>query len=131
MSKTARQLRQLFCTSLLVLMALGLLTRPVVSATSEMHPVAHPELAAYGADEHSHGESAEDADAGRTSEDGQPEHTDGLHGLMHQASGGAFDRGIAALEVPIVSGRHLLVPAVSDTARIPERLSSPFRPPIA
>lgn len=115
----------------MVLMALGLLTRPVVTAISEMHAVAHPELAAHDASEHSHGESVDVADAGRTSDDGQPEHTEGPHGLMHQSSGGAFDRGIAALEVPIVSGRHLLVPAVGNTARIPERLSSPFRPPIA
>lgn len=130
-SRYARQLRQLLCTSLLVLMAVSLLTRPVVSAISEIHAAAHPELAAHGAGEHSHGDAADDADAGRTSDEGQPEHTDGLHGLMHQASGGAFDRGVAALEVPTVSGRHLLVPAVGNIARIPERLSSPFRPPIA
>ena len=134
MSKGIRRLRQLLCTSLLVLMAFGLLTRPVVTAISEMHAVAHPELVAHSGGEHSHGEGGTEADADndRRSSDGeQPGHTDGPHGLMHQASGGAFDRGIAALEVPIVSGRHLLVPAVSDTARIPERLSSPFRPPIA
>ena len=80
-------------------MAVSLLTRPVVSAISEMHAAAHPELAAHGAGEHSHGDAADDADAGRTSDEGQPEHTDGLHGLMHQASGGAFDRGVAALEI--------------------------------
>lgn len=133
-SKCARQLRQLLCTSLLVLMVLGLLTRPVVTAVSEMHAVAHLELVAHKGGEHSHGDGATDAEADndRRSGDGeQPGHTDGPHGLMHQAAGGAFDRSVAALEVPVLSGRHLLVSAAGNAARMPERLSSPFRPPIA
>lgn len=126
MSRFATRILSLLRTGLLVLVALGLLSQPVVAAISQMHTFAHPEIIDAPA-AHAHDEAQPD---NSHDEGEQPSHTDGSHGLMHQTSGGAFDRGLVRLELPASSGGEILVPAIDDSVRVTTCLTSPFRPPI-
>lgn len=127
MSRFASRILSLLRTGLLVLVAFGLLSQPVVAAISQLHTFAHPVIVEAPA-AHVHDETQPD----RPHDEGeQPSHTDGPHGLMHQTSGGAFDRGLVRLELPTSLGGEILVPAIDDSVRVTTRLTSPFRPPIA
>lgn len=124
-SRFIRQLSCLMRASLLVLLALGLLTKPVLSAVSEIHTLAHPEL--ITADDHGHSHDVQTDDDER-----KADHTQGSHGLMHQAGpGGAFDHSTARLDVPMAAPYAALLPAANPRPRSSARLTSPFRPPIA
>lgn len=125
MPRFARQLPFLLRASLLVLLALGLLTRPVLTAISGVHAVAHPELAAV--DDHGHSHDIQQDD-----EDRRDNHAQGSHGLMHQAgAGGAFDHSTARLDLPTAVHVASLLPPASQRPPSKPRLTSPFRPPIA
>lgn len=125
MSRSIRQLPYFLRTSLLVLLALGLLTKPVLTAISEIHTLAHPELIA--ADDHGHSHDVQTDDDER-----KADHTQGSHGLMHQAgAGGAFDHSTARLDLPMAVPNASLLPAANPRPPSQARLTSPFRPPIA
>lgn len=120
-----RRLPYLLRTSLLVLLALGLLTKPVLTAISGVHSVAHPEIAAVDGHGHSH-------DIQQDGEDPMEDHAQGSHGLMHQTgAGGAFDHGTARLDLPTAVQVASLLPPANQRPPSKARLTSPFRPPIA
>lgn len=122
MSRFARRLPFSLRTSMLVLLALGLLVKPVVTAISEIHTANHPELATRG-HPHEHGSEHQD--------DRGADHAQGAHGLMHQATGGAFDQASARFELPAAAGADVLLPTADHRPGSQLRLTSPFRPPIA
>lgn len=111
-------------TSLLVLLVLGVIVRPVLTHIGALHAAEHAALA--DADNHGH---AHDDD-----HDDEPgaDHTDGAHGLMHQAgSGGAFSETVAMIVLPAVHGRAPML-STADVSRVPaHRFVTPLRPPIA
>lgn len=109
----------------LLLLVLSIVARPMLEQLGDTHAVEHAVLAAADAD-HGHGHEHDDHDTG-----GDPEHTRGLHGLMHQAECGVFAVPALlwglALDMPPTTS-----PSLPDTgeprAGIP---ATPFRPPIA
>lgn len=123
MRMVRRQLMPLIRISMLVLLVFGVLVRPVLNHVGELHDVEH---AAAVAAEHGHAHADDGHDA-----DHDPDHIKGSHGLLHQADT-ASSAGILTFawfqSEPATSAR-VLVPV--SAAPLTQRLSSPFRPPIA
>jgi hypothetical protein len=131
----ARALRFLRLSALMLLV-LSLMARPVVEQLGGTHEVEHAVLAAADAGHgHGHPGSGPIDDHGHAHADpdpaGDPDHTRGLHGLMHQAECGA---------TAAVSSSWALALAIrpAESPPVPEPLAphssipaSPFRPPIA
>ncbi len=118
-SRTMRFLR----LSALMLLVLSIMARPMVEQHGEIHEVEHAVLAAADKD---HGHDPADHDPAS-----DPDHTKGIHSLMHHAECGA----IAALGT---SWAVVLATPPAAAPPLPEasapRLSipvTPFRPPIA
>lgn len=109
---------------MLVLLVLGLAVKPVLNQLGELHAVEHALL--LDADGHGHDHDGPDDD--ETGAD----HTQGAHGLMHQASmGGASTDMTSAIALPAMLGGGEVLPP-PDVSRVPaQHLTSPFRPPIA
>lgn len=112
-------------TLLLVLVALGVLIQPALAVASELHSIDHAAVTDGGDGHEGH----------RHLEDGQPEgddpdHTLGLHGLMHQGNFGTSfmppmdTLWLGPIALPVaLSGFDDAVPAVQP-------LSQLLRPPI-
>lgn len=122
-SRTLRFLR----LGALMLLVLSILARPMMEQRAGIHGVEHAVLAAADAN-HGHGHDHANHDHDSTKD---PEHTKGLHGLMHQAECGA-----AVAPCPAWSLALALRPA--DAPPLPETTAprlgvpaTPFRPPIA
>lgn len=118
----ARALRFLRLSALLLLV-LSLLARPMLEQMGDAHAVEHAVLAAADA---GHDHDHPDHDPAQ-----DPDHTKGLHGLMHPAECGTTAAlsptwGMALANPPAAS------PPWPDTAT-PRRATpaTPFRPPIA
>lgn len=109
--------------SLLALLVLGQLARPLMEQIGEVHAAGHAVLAAGDVD-HSHDHP--DHDPAK-----DPDHTKGIHGLMHQG-----DAGPSAALWPTWGFATTLPPPASPpmavtTALRPQVPNSLFRPPIA
>lgn len=108
--------------SLLVLLAFGMLVKPVLNQMGELHAAEH---AAQVVDDH--GAPLPD----NLDPHDIPDHAKGIHGLMHAADGGTSS--------VIVSDSTALAVTPSSVERLrpgaaplpPPPLTSPFRPPIA
>lgn len=124
----AARLGRLLHTSLLVLLVLGAMVRPMLNQISELHSTEHAVLA--DADGHTH-EHGQDHDPGDHDPSTDPDHTKGTHGLLHHADSHASAGFWTAWTHPASPPRDaLLLPA--RTSFVPSlRLTSPFRPPIA
>lgn len=110
-------------TSFLVLLMLGVVVRPMLNQLSALHGVEHAALA--GANDHGHDHS----DDGAPTPD--PDHATGAHGLMHQAdTGSSANIWTAWVSPPVIPAASKLPLADLDSTR-PQKLTSPFRPPIA
>jgi hypothetical protein len=110
--------------SLLLLLVLGLVVRPVLNHVGELHGIEH---AATAAAEHGHAHPGDDSHVS----DHDSDHTKGTHGLLHQADAGAaagilIDFGVSALHMPKAKAPSLEF--LAEPRRLP---STPFRPPIA
>lgn len=116
-------LRTILRTSFLVLLMLGVMIRPMINQFSALHDVEHATLT--GANDHGHDHPDE------LDPTPDPDHATGAHGLMHQADTGSsaniWTTWIAPPVMPVASNVTL-----SDLAStMAQRLTSPFRPPIA
>lgn len=109
--------------SMLLLLVLGVLVRPALNFVGEIHGAAH---AAEVASEHGHGHPGDGHDA-----DHDQDHASGTHLLMHQADSGSSSGLLTSFRLPpvvVAASPRLQWTPVSS---LPQRLSSPFRPPIA
>lgn len=132
----ARSLPVLLRASLLVLLVVGVIVRPMLNQISELHSFEHAALADVNAHGHDHDGHGHDhaADHSDPAPDQppctDPDHAKGAHGLMHQADTGP-SASLAGLPVqfghPMRAGK-LLMPAAGPLP--PQIPSSPFRPPI-
>jgi hypothetical protein len=117
-------------TALLVLLALGLMARPMLGQLGELHGVEHAAIAETVA--HGHGHVATpDAAHHHHDERGETETSDGSHDLLHMFTGVtvALPETVVQLFPLPAAGTLLPLPA---TPRLPGDPSSlPFRPPIA
>ena len=118
-------LSRLLRASVLALLVLGLMIKPVLSQISELHAAEH----AVAADVHGHDHGADSTDDGGDPE--QDDHTSGAHCLMHQVGGSTTLTGLAAsMFVPMIYARMPDLP-IPDAISVPHDVpSSPFRPPI-
>jgi hypothetical protein len=109
--------------SLLVLLVLGLVIKPVLNQIGELHSIEHAALA--DADGHGH-----DHDDDQDDEPGQ-DHTKGAHGLMHQANLGASTDALPTLAIQPLQSFSLALPIPDCSAAPRQFAATPFRPPIA
>lgn len=111
-------------TALLLLLALGVLARPVLERLGAMHQAAHP--AVTDAQHHHHEGAAEP--------DERPGHggDSGTHGVLHEmCSSGAFCMLSQGLTMPGPIDRALAWPSRYARPVLLLRSGTPFRPPIA
>jgi hypothetical protein len=113
--------------SLLVLLVLGLVVKPVLNQIGELHSIEHTVLA--DADGHGHGHG-HDHDGDQDDEPGQ-DHTAGAHGLMHQANLGASSDALPPLAIQQLESFSLALPIPDCTSAPRQFAATPFRPPIA
>lgn len=117
-------------TLLLVLLALGLISRPMLGELGDLHGAEHAAITAAAALGHAH-----DAVSAGThhhhDDEADPEHSLGSHGLLHLCS---------AVTVALPEPMLLLYPPPAAGPSLPEfetprvrgdPSSLPFRPPIA
>lgn len=128
-----RHVPPLLRTTMMVLLVLGVLVRPVLVQISEAHAAEHAALATA---DHSHG-----GDHGHDHDDGDPElpsqdlppldHTQGTHGLMHFGDSGSATNIPALLALTLQSPPQGDLPMPDIGPRRSQAPSNPFRPPIA
>lgn len=117
------RLRTILRTSFLVLLMLGVMVRPMINQLGALHDVEHATLAGT----HDHGHDHPD-DRDPTPD---PDHSAGAHGLMHQAdTSSSANIWTAWIALPVVPASSKL-PLADLASTRPQRLASPFRPPIA
>ena len=121
-----RRPRRFLRTALLVLLALGMVTGPLLETLGGLHEAEHALLADTGHD-HAH-EAGLDHDHG--GEPG-PDHATGTHGLLHLGTGApaTLPEVLGALPGPLPCAPRLPDGGASGLpGDVPD---SPFRPPIA
>lgn len=116
--------RGLMRASLLAMLLLGILVKPTLIHISDLHAAEHAVLAEA---QHAHSDHDDADHAGHPADDG---HTNGPHGLMHQA-----DTGGSSIPLFSLTSAAVLPPdpmlGMPDYAVVPrQRSTSPFRPPI-
>ncbi|GAA4797753.1 hypothetical protein [Lysobacter hankyongensis] len=116
--------------SLLALLVLGLMIRPVLSGLSEMHAADHAMAIGEHADGHPH---PEDHAPPSQADDGTPmeDHTSGTHGLMHQPGGHNTLELVAEIRIPSAPRAVENPPDLARSGLPLQPPSTPFRPPIA
>ncbi len=123
MPRVYPHLRTILRTSFLVLLMLGVVVRPMINQLSALHGMEHATLA--GPNDHGHDYPG---DRDRTPD---PNHATGAHGLMHQADTGSSANIWTAWVSPSVIPAASKLPLVDLASTRPQKLTSPFRPPIA
>jgi hypothetical protein len=119
----ARQTLKILRASLLVLLVLGLLAKPMLNQIGDLHSLEHAVLADADGHGHDHGDDHDD-------EPGQ-DHAKGAHGLMHQANIGAFSDSLPTIAFLSRCAFPTALP-VPDLPSAPRQFAAtPFRPPIA
>lgn len=110
-------------TTLLLMLALGVLARPVIDQVGEMHQANHAEVAV---EDHHH-----DGDANPDEAPGHEGYA-GMHGVLHETcASGALGMLAHALTMPGPIERAVLLPG-RHVRHLPDSPSpTPFRPPIA
>ena len=122
-----RRLQRFLRASLLTLLVLGLLAKPVVLFMCEVHSIEHARIAA--ADPHGiHFEGDRD-DPGDNGQSGS-KHTHGANGVW-QLSVATFASVVPDLTAGIVLMPRVALPPLRATAIEPRAPTNPFRPPIA
>lgn len=109
--------------SMLALLVLGLVAQPVLNHAGSLHATEHAQSADTAGNGHEHPGGSGDVAS-------EPGHPQGLHLLMHLATGGAtadIAPTLALPPVPTVTGS---VPLSSPTDVPSQHPNTPFRPPI-
>lgn len=127
-----RQLSTFLRASLLVLLVLGIVVKPVLAQVGELHAMEHASLADADGHGHDHGgdhDSDQDDDQGDEPGSG---HAQGAHGLMHQGcAGSASTEAPMSLALPALATHGTALPPTGYAALPPAHFGTPFRPPIA
>lgn len=126
-----RRLPDLMRASLLALLVLGIVIKPVLASAFELHAFDHA-ISTLGND-HGHDQpGAEDHEA--SSLEGQPSQSDaqGLHSLLHEENnGGAYFDCMVAVNLPDVPYAAMVLPLPVASLVSLQHIAGPFRPPIA
>lgn len=126
---SCRRIRRILRSAVLVLLMLGMVINPALAAVSELHGLEHAAMAASeGTHEHAHPDGSHHHHPG---DDVDPEHTSGLHGLMHQTGSLAetLPEGLSTMLVQLPPEADL--PESGMSHRPGDSPNLPFRPPIA
>ncbi len=127
-SLTARAARFLRLSALLLL-ALGILARPMVEQIGGIHSIGHEAVAVPAEHGHDHGRSGHDHR--HPDQTADPEHATGSHVLMHQADGGAASALRAQWGLVLAVQPAAIPPSTDALAPRRDVPATPFRPPIA
>lgn len=127
---------RLLRASLLVLLVLGLMIRPVLTGLSEGHAAEHAMSVDLHEEEHQddhHDDHAHPHDQVPHADGDAPgnDHASGTHGLMHQPGGHTTLELTAAIEVPPAPRHGQALPNLARPGLPKQPPSNPFRPPIA
>jgi len=131
MITSALRLPTLLRASLLALLVLGIVIKPVLSAAFELHAFDH--AVSTHVDDHGHDQAgADDREAsGLDDQPGQGE-AQGLHSLLHEGNySGAYTDSIVVLSLPVVPYDAMAIPLPDASPVSLQHLTGPFRPPIA
>lgn len=109
--------------SMLLLLVLGVFVRPMLNFVGEIHGTTH---AAVAAAEHGHGHPDDARDA-----DHDQDHASGSHLLLHQADSASSSGILMSFRLPPIEVAASQSLQWTPVPSLPQRLSSPFRPPIA
>ncbi len=120
--RPTRRLRFLLRFCVVGLLLFSVLIRPVYSTWCETHQLGH-ELAALA-----HEQFRPDSAAERQLD---AEHARGGHGLLHSDDGGVYAVVATVVSVPVVHFDSVLNAPVLELPDPVQRLTEPFRPPIA
>ncbi len=133
MTWSTRRLFEVLRVSMLTLLVLGIAIRPMLQFVGESHASAHAAAAQVDAHPHAHDESHDEGDHdGLPGDDPVPDHTSGVHGLMHQGNGGgAFSVNTFVMALPEVAFELLAAPLLAPPRAPLQLIEGPFRPPIA
>jgi hypothetical protein len=127
------QAKRLLRLSLLMLLVLGLMIKPVLSGLSDTHALEHASVLEFHADHHDHGHSHDhdDVQIDMSGDDSDEDHALGMHALMHQASAQPGAEWAPRFDWP------LMIYYAEELGDVPYRgitkspPTTPFRPPIA
>ena len=119
-----RRIAHFLRTSLLVLLALGVMIKPVLAEIGELHSAEHElSMAAVDHGAHHHGDH---------DEHGGPDHAQGQHGLMHQGGAGQpVGIAMSSIALPPMHFGRVILPPLHATPLPRQTATTPFRPPIA
>lgn len=111
--------------SLLVLLVLGIVVKPVLAQVGELHAAQHASLTDADGQGHGHEHGSDQGDESNS------DHTQGAHGLMHQGSAGGTSVEVPLpLTLPALTGEGAALPPTGDAVLPPAHFGTPFRPPI-
>lgn len=116
--------------SLLALLVLGIVIKPILASAFELHTADHA-LSAQG-DGGNDRPDADDHD--QSGNDGGPgqDHAQGAHGLLHESKcGGAYSDTVAALKLPLAPYQATVIPYFDSSPVASHHVTGQFRPPIA
>jgi len=120
---------QILRTSVLLVLALGLMVQPVLGALGEVHEfTAHTDSAHGHTDHNLPHEHAVAAQADDERDVGGP-----MHQLLHYAHCCGHSAGLASAELPLPSFHWVATPPGDSQASsvVPSHATTPFRPPIS
>jgi hypothetical protein len=123
----------------LALLALGLIIKPSMTQLNELHRAQHTLSAGELHRQSGHDHVADHADGRGRSHVGShhhddqsgSKHTDGPHGLLHQAGDGAFAGIAIGISLTPILDPSLALPTAAALPPIQRHLGPPLRPPIA
>lgn len=117
--------------SLLALLVLGLVTKPVLTSVFELHAADHA-VAAHADDPSQDQSAVNDHDPSGRDDQPQEDRTQSGHGLWHVGHCGvAYADTVVALSLPLVPYQATVIPLPLASPVALRHITGPFRPPIA
>lgn len=117
--------------SLLALLVLGIVIKPILASAFELHTADHALSVQDNDPDHDPSEGVDHDLPGIDGERGQ-DHTQGVHGLLHEGKcGGAYSDTVVALSLPLAPYQATLIPLPVISPVSLQHIAGPFRPPIS
>lgn len=115
-------------TALLVMLALGVMIKPVLAGVSDLHQVM--DHAPLPSEDHGHDHDPDQEGHDHGEPDQHPKHAQGAHGLMHQTDAGSSTGSLGSLTLSTSLPPQVVLPSHREAFKRDCRQSSLFRPPI-
>ena len=125
------RLSTLLRASLLALLVLGIVIKPILASAFELHTADHALSLQDNDSDHDPSDGRDHNLAEIDGERGQ-DHTQGVHGLLNEGKcGGAYSDTVVALSLPLAPYQATLIPLPVISPVSLQHIAGPFRPPIS